>query len=201
MSRTYRILLLSDEVDRALYDHFDQNMPTDIDLIISCGDLPARYLEYIATLTSVPLFYVRGNHDERYHEKPPMGCVCLEDDVIEYDGLRMLGLGGCVKYKEGPDQFTEKQMESRIRKLWFKLRKKKGFDVLVTHAPAKDHHDGKGAHQGFACFRSLVAKYNPAAFFYGHVHLNYKKQPRESRLGKTKTVNAFQKHIVEVTVN
>ena len=38
---------------------------SDIELIISCGDMPPVYLEFITSVLSVPLFYVRGNHDER----------------------------------------------------------------------------------------------------------------------------------------
>ena len=33
--------------------------------------------------------------------------------------------------------FTEKEMARRVRKLRWKLRKRKGFDILLTHAPAR----------------------------------------------------------------
>ena len=32
--------------------------------------------------------------------------------------------------------FTEREMRSRIRRLWFKIHRHRGFDVLVTHSPA-----------------------------------------------------------------
>ena len=44
---------------------------SDVDAVISCGDLPIAYLDFLATILSVPLFYVRGNHDESYDDKPP----------------------------------------------------------------------------------------------------------------------------------
>lgn len=196
-----RVLLLSDEVDRALYDHFDRSMLEGIDMIISCGDLPARYLTFLATMFNGPVLYVHGNHDERYEQKPPEGCICIEDEIFEYEGIRFLGLGGSRRYKPGPFQYTEKEMERRIRRLKFPLWRKKGFDVLVTHAPARGHHDGKGPHEGFACFNELIRKYSPSWFFYGHVHMNYDPdRPRKSRLGNTRTVNAFQKYILEMEV-
>ena len=90
-------------------------------------------------------------------------------------------------------------MEKRIHKLWYPLWRKKGFDVLVTHSPAKNHGDGKGAHEGFPCFNRLIEKYRPSWFFYGHMHLSYDANtPRVSRLGDTATVNAFGKYVVEV---
>lgn len=196
-----RALVLSDEVDRALYDHFSKTMLEGIDLIISCGDLPARYLTFLATMFNGPVLYVHGNHDEKYVTNPPEGCICIEDDIFEYEGIRFLGLGGSRRYKPGPFQYTEREMEKRIRKLWYPLWKNKGFDVLVTHSPAKGHGDGKGAHEGFQCFNRLIEKYRPSWFFYGHMHLSYDaNSPRISALGPTNTVNAFGKYVVEIEV-
>ncbi len=196
-----RVLVLSDEVDRALYDHFDRSMLQDIDLIISCGDLPARYLSFLATMFNGPLLYVCGNHDEKYATNPPEGCICIEDEIFEYQGIRFLGLGGSRRYKKGPFQYTEQEMEKRIRKLWYPLWRKKGFDVLVTHSPAKGHGDGKGAHEGFDCFNSLIEKYQPSWFFYGHMHLSYNGQiPRVNQLKTTTTVNAFGKYVLDLEI-
>ena len=33
------------------------------DLVLSCGDLPFDYLEYLVSRLDVPVFYVPGNHD------------------------------------------------------------------------------------------------------------------------------------------
>jgi len=35
----------------------------DVELVLSCGDLPYYYLEYIVSMLNVPLLYVHGNHD------------------------------------------------------------------------------------------------------------------------------------------
>lgn len=196
-----RILLLSDEVDKALYDHFNKDMLEGIDVIISCGDLPASYLTFLATLFKGPVLYVPGNHDDRYVHKPPEGCICLDDRVCEYKGVRFAGFGGCLRYKPGPYQYTQKEMNKRVRKMWLKLHRSKGADVLVTHAPAKGHHDGKGCHEGFDAFNYFITKYRPAWFFYGHQHLNYTASgARCDRLEDTQTVNAFGKYVVEVEI-
>jgi hypothetical protein len=65
-------------------------------------------------MTNVPLLYVRGNHDRGYDRKPPLGCTDIDDKIYDFNGLRILGLGGSIRYHEGPDMYTEAEMlESR----------------------------------------------------------------------------------------
>ena len=130
-----KILALSDEECPALYDYYIPGRLKDYDLIISCGDLNAKYLSFIVTMARVPVLYVHGNHDAGYERTPPEGCDCIEDQIIVYNGLRILGLGGCRRYHPGPHQYTEKEMRRRIRKLRFQLWRHKGVDLVVTHAP------------------------------------------------------------------
>jgi len=68
-----RILLLADEPDVRLWDHLDRSLLEDIELVISCGDLPGEYLSFITCFTSAPILYVHGNHDERYEKRTPEG--------------------------------------------------------------------------------------------------------------------------------
>src|SRR5689334_5233407 len=95
-----RILAVSDSVDPALYDHFNVERwrAEKIELIISCGDLPAYYLSYLVSRFDVPLYYVKGNHDESYREEPPEGGESIDGKLITVDGLRILGLGGAPRY-------------------------------------------------------------------------------------------------------
>lgn len=68
-----RILLLADEEVLAYWDFFKKEDFEGIDLIISCGDLKASYLSFIATMTGLPVLYVRGNHDDSYDKNGPDG--------------------------------------------------------------------------------------------------------------------------------
>lgn len=195
-----RILFISDEESKSYWDFFKKEAFEGIDLIVSCGDLEAEYLSFLTTMTSIPVLYVKGNHDYKYDRKPPEGCICIEDDIFEYNGIRFLGLGGSYRYKDSGYQFTENEMRGRVRRLWFKLLKKKGFDVLVTHAPAFGVNDGEDLpHRGFETFLDLIQKYNPKYFAHGHVHMNYGRQhPREDVLGETKVINAYINYIIEI---
>lgn len=195
-----KILFLADEEAKAYWDYFRKEDFEGVELIISCGDLKASYLSFLATMTSVPVLYVMGNHDDKYETAPPEGCVCIEDQIYNFQGIRILGLGGSYRYKEGRNQYTDYEMDKRIRKLKFKLKRSKGFDILVTHSPAYGLHDDKDlCHRGFQAFNSLIEKYHPKYFVHGHVHMNYGIQfPREDMVGDTHVINAYEKYIIEV---
>lgn len=170
----YKIMTVADEEDLGLYSGYARTELKDIDFLISCGDLHAEYLEFLVTMANKPLFYIHGNHDSRYEEKPPEGCICIDDDLYIHDGIRILGLGGSYRYSNEKFQYTEVQMERRIRKLRWKIRRAGGVDIVVTHAPIKGYGDMEDyAHQGFACFEKLLNELHPKFWLYGHVHLRY----------------------------
>lgn len=195
-----KILFIADQESKAYWDYFHREDFADIDLIVSCGDLKAAYLSFLATMVSVPVLYVRGNHDDKYKLDPPEGCICIEDRIYDFNGVRLLGLGGSHRYKPGDNQYTNKQMRKRVRKLRYKLWKSKGFDILVTHSPARGVHDDEDpCHQGFHVFNELIERYHPRYFVHGHVHMNYgRKFPREDLVGDTKVINAFEKYVIEL---
>ena len=49
------IMIFADQESKLLYEHYDPERMKDIDLIISCGDLPPEYLTFFATLCHAPL--------------------------------------------------------------------------------------------------------------------------------------------------
>ncbi len=194
------ILVLADEESKYLWDYFEKSKLDNIDLIISCGDLKSAYLSFLATFSKVPVLYVHGNHDAHYDTDPPDGCICIDDDIFIYKGIRILGLGGSKKYNFGAYQYTEQEMRSRVQKLWLKLKRHKGFDILVTHAPAYQFNDGEDLpHSGFMIFRNLLDKYKPKYFLHGHVHLSYNwNQKRECTYNDhTTVINGYEKYIFE----
>ncbi|CCX86452.1 putative uncharacterized protein [Clostridium sp. CAG:590] len=194
------ILVLADEESKYLWDYFEKSKLDGVDLIISCGDLKPQYLSFLATFAKVPILYVHGNHDAIYETTPPDGCICIDDDLYVYNGIRILGLGGSQCYNFGAYQYSEKEMRSRIFKLRRKLRKYGGFDILVTHAPALELNDGEDLpHKGFQAFRDLLDKYKPKYFLHGHVHLTYNwQQQRICTYNDTTTViNAYERYLFE----
>ena len=195
-----KILILSDEESKFLWDFFEKEKLAGIDLIISCGDLKAEYLSFLATFTSAPVLYVHGNHDGHYDRKTPDGCVCIDDRVFVYKGLRIAGLGGSMSYSMKKYQYTEKQMQKRLSRLNWRIRIRGGLDIFVAHAPALGLGDAPDLpHKGFNCFRWVMEHYKPHYFFHGHVHMNYtRNQPRISQYLDTTIVNAYERYVVEV---
>lgn len=195
-----KILLLADEPDKRLWDHLDRRLLEGVELVISCGDLPGEYLSFLTCFTNAPILYVHGNHDERYEKKPPEGCICIEDRVVLCRGLRIAGLGGSMRYKPGPHQYSDKEMTRRARKLRFPLWRSKGLDILVAHAPMRDVGDsGDLAHRGFTAFREMADRYHPRLFVHGHVHQSYDfRFRREREYGETKVINAWTSHFIDI---
>ena len=56
-----RILAIADEVDESLYT--DKLPGLRPDVVVSCGDLPFDYLEYVVSRLNVPVVYVPRTHD------------------------------------------------------------------------------------------------------------------------------------------
>ena len=168
------VMVVADEPAMALWDYYDARITAGLDLILSCGDLRAEYLEFLVTMANCPLLYVRGNHDGIYDSRPPEGCVDIDDTVYDFHGLRILGLGGSMRYRPGGDMYSEREMESRIRRMRRRIAMKNGFDLLLAHAPARGFGDLEDLpHRGFACFNSLIEQYRPAYMLYGHIHASY----------------------------
>lgn len=190
--------MVSDKEEQYIWDYFDAERFRDIDIMISCGDLKPEYLSFLVTLIKAPLFFVHGNHDKRYEQQPPEGCVSIDGKLINYMGLRILGLGGSYHYNDSKHQYTEKQMKRRIAKLAFKLWINRGFDILVAHAPAFGICDGDDiCHRGFKSFLTLIEKYKPKYFIHGHMHMNYKNNKRVNIKGSTKIINAYGYYILD----
>ncbi len=200
-----RILLVSDTESEYIWDYFDAERFEGTDLVISCGDLKNEYLSFLATMIKAPVLYVHGNHDTGYIKTPPEGCDSIEDKLIVFKGLRILGLGGSKKYNDHPDysvppfQYTEKQMAKRIRKLKFQLFLKKGFDILVTHAPAYGVSDGDDpCHSGFKAFLPLFEKYAPSYMLHGHMHLKFGRASRSVKFKNTTVIDANGYYFLDI---
>ncbi len=194
-----RILAVSDQASRSLYDHYEPGRLRGYDLILACGDLKKEYLEFLVTMANVPLLYVRGNHDEGLSEHPPEGCVCIDGRLYVHEGVRILGLGGSFRYRPGENRYTEGQMRRRILRLLPAIWRRRGFDILVTHAPARGLGDlDTRAHRGFECFRDLLDRYAPRYFVHGHVHRNYGMDlPQRREYGGTVILNAWDHCVFE----
>ena len=194
-----RILAVSDEESKRFFDYYKPGCLDGFDMILSCGDLHPEYLEFLVTMAHCPLICVHGNHDENYTREPE-GCICAADAVITCKGLRIVGLGGSYRYREGKYMYTERQMQRRLFRLGWRLRRAGGFDILLTHAPLRGLNDLESlSHRGFSSFRRLLERWEPRYFIHGHVHRNYGVNiPQRCTYGKTTVINAYEYCVIEL---
>lgn len=195
-----KILAIADEEVPALWDNYVPGRLADYDLILSSGDLNASYLSFLVTMGRAPVLYVHGNHDTGYEHRPPEGCDCIDGKIVVCKGLRILGLGGCLRYRPGEHQYTDTQMRRRIRKLTRKIKLLGGVDIVVTHSPPYGVGDAPDpAHRGFEAFLELIDSYHPMYLLHGHVHLRYGMRiPREREYGGTKVINVCQRYELNI---
>ena len=160
--------------------------------MLGCGDLPFDYLEYLVSRLDVPLLYVPGNHDPSLEgARHDVDASALRASVAARTaGLRehrrpgcgggwpagSRGLGGSLRYKAGPNQYSQPQMGWRALKLKLKARLRsvrngRKLDVLVTHAPPFGLAEAvDSAHVGFAAFTRLIRSFQPLLAVHGHIH-------------------------------
>jgi calcineurin-like phosphoesterase family protein len=214
-----RVLAVSDEVDDALVA--DPSSVGRAELILACGDLPFEYLDSLMNALDIPLVFVPGNHDpdvSGYRSsragltlraglpaRPPWpdGAINADGRIVDVAGLRLAGLGGCQRYSDGPNQYTDRQQTRRARSLrvrawWRRQRDGRGVDVLLTHAPPRGVGDADDPpHRGFRALPGLVAALQPAALLHGHVH-PYGAPVRRDRLGRTAVCNVTGWHLLRI---
>lgn len=194
-----KILVVSDEECPALWDYYMPGKLDEYDMIISCGDLRSEYLRFLVTMGHSRLYYVYGNHDTHYYRSPPDGCDCIDGKLIVVNGVRILGLGGCLRYHPDDIQYTEREMHRRIKKLKPAIKKAGGVDIVVTHTPPKGLGDAEDyAHRGFESFKEILDDYSPKYWLHGHIHLRYdmtRKRVIEYR--GTKIINCSERYVLE----
>lgn len=175
---------------------------SDIELIISCGDLPSVYLEFMTSILNVPMFYVRGNHDEGYTEKPPGGDD-LHQRLIEFKGVTFYGLEGSIRYNKADIQYTEQQMQTFVTTafpvLQYNKLRRGGLDVFVTHSPARGIHDAEDLpHQGFNAFLRFMEWYQPRYMLHGHVHTWDRRKQTQTLYKSTNIMNINPVTVLEI---
>ena len=202
-SRAIKALSVSDRVDTSLLEPDTYENFKDIDLILSCGDLPYYHIERLFQLYEVPLLYVRGNHDPRveYGKSGPLygprGGIDLHNRVVYLNELILAGFEGSLPYKEGPFLYSQSQMWRFVlgmvpRLLWNKLIHGRYLDVVITHSPPYGIHDrDNNVHGGFKAFRWLIKVFQPTYFFHGHIHVYDEDQITETVIGNTKVINTY----------
>ncbi len=216
-----KILCISDQIDPLVYSNSIKERFADVDVVLSAGDLPLDYLDFIVSSLNKPLFFVFGNHnlqgfsslsknrkneidwDAGEHYSYSTGAVHVSSKIVKEDSLIIAGLGGSMRYNNGENQYTEFQMKWKIIKLMPKLFFNKLFrgrylDILLTHASPEGIHDKEDpCHWGFHSFLWFMRFFKPKYLIHGHIHLYDLSEVRTTKYHDTLVVNAYSHFILE----
>ncbi len=208
-----KILTISDKVDELLYSPAIKHLFGDVGMVLSCGDLPYHYLEFLVSMLGGPLFYVIGNHAyevrQLYASKEewtyPGGCENIDGRVVQYRGLLIAGLEGSMRYNNNPYfQYTEREMAWKVWQLapWLVLNKLlhgRYLDILISHAPPAGIHDRPDpCHRGFRAFVTLMDRFRPRYLIHGHVHIYHPLDTTETVYRHTRVINTYGYRTLEI---
>lgn len=199
-----KILAVSDVELGYLYQPKIVDRFFDVDLIMSCGDLPHYYLEYMISMLNIPLYYVNGNHANKMEittggeRNYPWGAKNIHNkSVVDDTGLLLAGIEGCVRYNLGDYQYTQSEMWffvfNLIPKMMFnKLRYGRFLDIFITHAPPWKIHDEEDLpHQGIKAFRWFIKVFKPVYHLHGHIHVYRNDMITKTQFQNTEVINCY----------
>ena len=169
-----------------------------VDLVLAAGDLPWDYLESLVSLLDAPAAFVRGNHDPETGSGP-RGLVDVDGHVLTIGGLRVAGIGGCVRYNDGPHQYTQDEYDVRARRLLKECRDGDPVDVLLTHAPPLDLGDEPDdpSHLGISALHGVLEELRPTWHLHGHIH-PYGMHKPDRQLGPTTIRNVIPWQLIDI---
>jgi len=211
-TRSVRILAITDEVDGRIYNPALERRRGQVDLVLSCGDIPPYYIDFVASMVGAPVYGIHGNHDDSLVRRAADGIPDgwgmgeLHGRVIEEQGLLIGGFDGSLRYNTGSYQFTEQGMREQVCKmvpqlLINRMRYGRYLDILVTHAPPRFIHDQEDRpHQGFNVFRWFLKTFKPRYHLHGHIHIYNNRTITRTQFHETEVINTYPYREITVEV-
>jgi uncharacterized protein len=214
-----KVLCVADHVDPFIYSSGLKARYSDVDLVISAGDLRFDYYDFIISVLNKPLYFVNGNHHVPQRQRESAfeglkvngsrweafgGATRLEGRVRRVKGLLLAGLGGSIWYNGGENQYSDLRMYLNIvtllpRLLWNRVFHGRYLDILVTHSPPYGINDlPDRCHTGFRSFLWFMRAFRPRYLVHGHVHLYDRNAAREAVYGQTRVINAYDHVIIQL---
>jgi uncharacterized protein len=149
------------------------------DAVVTLGDLQPDSLASLSAV-ELPRVGVHGNHDGE-HDLQALGIRDLHLSCAQVGGWTFAGFEGCVRYADGPHQYTQEEASDLAARL-------PAAEVLLCHCPpfgVNDEPDDP-AHVGFRALREWVERHEPRYLLHGHTTPDPRTRTR--RLGPTEVV-------------
>ncbi len=206
-----KVLAVSDRVQEHIYSPAIRDRYADVKMVFGCGDVPYYYLEYIVTMLSVPLLYVRGNHDQPVYMSGGRvatraeGCLDVDGRVVVRSGVLVAGIEGSMRYRpDGTGMYTDREVTLKLvqmvpRLLRNKVRNGRYLDVLLAHSPPYGIHDRSDLpHTGFRSFLPFMRFFRPRYLLHGHVHTYTPFSVTQTRYYDTFVINVYPHQVIDI---
>jgi len=177
--------------------HFsDRNSPDfkkfydECDVLFTTGDLSYFDFKGLEDKENKKLaFGVYGNHDDGMYMKD-MGITNVHNKIIDFQGTKIGGFQGCIKYKESNLMFEEKEAKEFADNFPY-------VDILLLHAGPKDILDDKSdaIHKGSEHIKRYVLEKKPKYVFVGHQYSNDFME-----IENTKIYRTYGAKIIEIKI-
>jgi len=200
-----KILCVSDWIESIIYSDQMKYRMSDVDMIISCGDIATGYLDFIMSELNKPLYCVVGNHiTTKNIKKNYLGQIVVDTPTCfnnlhlkfyKQNGVLLTGFQGTVWYNGGPFQYKQWEVYFKLftlvpRLIYNKIKYGRYLDIFVAHsAPYKVGDLDDPCHTGLKAFNLFIKIFKPKLFLHGHIHINDRNQKRERFYYDTKVIN------------
>lgn len=178
-----KVLHYSDKVDPEFL-----NLYRECDVLITTGDLSLFDFPGLEDIKDKkPTFGVYGNHDSgNYMDQ--LGITNAHNKVVEWNGFKIGGFQGCIKYKESPLMYTAEEA-----KVW--AESFPYVDILLLHAGGRGLLDDPSdeIHTGNEDIRQYILDKKPKFVFCGHQY-----SEAEMEIDGIKIYRAYGARTVEI---
>ena len=166
---------------------FEEDIRSNIDFVLSLGDVDPPILEEIHLRFQKPIFAVKGNHDST---KPfPDYITDVHLRFVQHRNWLIGGFGGVPSYKgSGKFEWDDQSAAEKLSKFPY-------VDIFICHAPLLGITDKEDyAHQGSEAIRRYIDAQQPKYVYHGHVH-----EKMGAMVGDTAVVSVYGADVFNLT--
>lgn len=143
------------------------------DVVLTLGDIDPQTMDYILFMAkAIPIYGILGNHDPAVIP----GLNNIHGKCVDCQGVRICGFGGGPQYKDAPNQYLEKVVRAKVKKL-------PPADIFISHAPPRITSQAEDrVHRGFEAFDWYINKYQPQYWLHAHLERNSRTRVNETEV-------------------
>lgn len=164
-----KLLIFADLHDGITDKEYSILKDLEFDVCVTLGDIDEISLSKIKSISKGrTIVGVEGNHDKRDVLKR-LEIKNLHNNLIEINGIKLLGFSGCLPYKRMNEVYLHSQLECSVL-----LGYADKADIFISHNSPFGIHDDQSnfAHTGYKGIVEYIDRVNPKLVLHGHQHIN-----------------------------